>query len=367
MKRKELAHKAPEKKTGRWPVPLLAAVLSVSVSLCAACFVWLGLERYERGVLDVCAVQQDAYVQLVLDQINLKENRSDAEIITGILSSLDASTNKYWTFSREQNMLFVKDVLETNKYKGFTTATYYASDSAQSFLNSLSVNHVTHGEIEINGREYIASGVAFTYGGAPYRMCLLTNRRVLLDNNRFLEAKVGLCITAAALLIALCVTALGMAHQIQKLQEERARQKQLIEGLNESLTSINERFSERDIHDARTNLWKKEAFSGFLQKLLKRKAFPFSIVQLRCADSAGQRSVLLLSQYLTDKSVLKFEWGSRTLVLVFVQASASAVEQELSALLSPEGTEELCRLRVTEGEGPALEEIEKKLREGEET
>ena len=168
MKRKELAHKAQEKGNVKRHTALLAAVLSISVSLCAACLVWLGLDRYERGVLDVCAVQQDAYVQLVLDQINLKENRSDTEIITGILSSLDASTNKYWTFSREQNMLFVKDVLETNKYKGLTTATYYASNSAQSFLNSLSVNHVIHGEIEIDGREYIASGVAFIYAASRY-------------------------------------------------------------------------------------------------------------------------------------------------------------------------------------------------------
>lgn len=364
MKRKELAHKAQEKGNVKRHTALLAAVLSISVSLCAACLVWLGLDRYERGVLDVCAVQQDAYVQLVLDQINLKENRSDTEIITGILSSLDASTNKYWTFSREQNMLFVKDVLETNKYKGLTTVTYYASNSAQSFLNSLSVNHVIHGEIEIDGREYIASGVAFIYDGAPYRMCLLTNRRVLLDNNRFLEAKVGLCITAAVLLVTLCVTSLGMAHRIQKLREERERQKQLIEGLNQSLTSINERFSERDIHDAKTNLWKKEAFSGFLQKLIQRKAFPISIVQLRCADSAGQKSVLLLSQYLTDKSVLKFQWADRVLVLAFIQASASAVEQELCSLLSPEGTKLLCQIRVTE-EGPGQEEIEEKLREGE--
>ena len=74
--------------------------------------------------------------------------------------------------------------------------------------------------------------------------------------------------------------------------------------------------------------------------------------------------MLLLSQYLTDKSVLKFQWADRVLVLAFIQASASAVEQELCSLLSPEGTKLLCQIRVTE-EGPGQEEIEEKLREGE--
>ena len=40
-------------------------------------------------------------------------------MIEKVLSSLDASSNKYWTLSENQELLFVKDVTETNKYKGF--------------------------------------------------------------------------------------------------------------------------------------------------------------------------------------------------------------------------------------------------------
>lgn len=364
--KQELAHKALERPVRRKPVALIAAMLSVLVSVFAAALVWAELEHYESGVLDVCATQQDAYVQLVLDQINLKENRSDEEIITGILSSLDASSNKYWTFSREQAMLFVKDVLETNKYKGFTTATYYSSESAQAFLQSLQVNRVVHGEIEINGSEYIASGVAFQYRGEAYRICLLTNRRVLLDNNSFLEAKVGLCITAAALLVLLCITALGMALSIQKLMAERESQKQLVERLNRSLVSLNERLSDQDIHNARTNLWKREALPGFLEKLTKRKAFPFTVVKLGFPDSQGKDAVLLLSQHLMDKSVLKFEWGGRALVLVFIQAEPAAVGRDIAPLLTPLGTEVLYRRQVEKAEEELAQKIMGELQGDEE-
>ena len=65
--------------------------------------------RYEKGIIEVCATQQDAYVQLVLDQINLKDNRDDEEIINDILKTMDSSSNKYWAFSKNQSMLFVKD------------------------------------------------------------------------------------------------------------------------------------------------------------------------------------------------------------------------------------------------------------------
>jgi len=88
-------------------------------------------------------------VNLVLDQINLRKYLNDQEIIEDILGTLDASSNKYWTFSTEQTMLFVKDVLETNKYKGFTTATYFVSEDARGFLERLRMNRVIHGNITV--------------------------------------------------------------------------------------------------------------------------------------------------------------------------------------------------------------------------
>lgn len=343
------------------PLALLVGILSILVSFFAAFLIWVEQAHYESGILDVCATQQDAYVQLVLDQINLKENRSDEEIITGILSTLDASSNKYWTFSKEQAMLFVKDVLETNKYKGFTTATYYSSESAQAFLQSLQVNRVIHGEIEINEAEYIASGVAFEYCGETYRICLLTNRRVLLDNNHFLESKVGLCITVAVLLFLFCITALSMGIYIQKLLAERESQKQLVAGLNRSLVSVNERLSDKDLYDVRNNLWKRNALSEFMGKLVERKVFPFTVVKLGFSDNSRKRAVLELSQSLMDKSVLKFEWGDMALVMLFVQADPEAVNRNIIPLLTLPGTDVLYRCQIEEDREGLVENIIQKL------
>ena len=114
-----------------FPVTAIGSVFAVTF---LGVLVWYQIANFEAGMLDVCATQQDAYVQLVLDQINIKSNRDNEEIITEILGSLDASSNKYWTFSKNEAMVFVKDVLETNKYQGFTTATYYVSESAKAFL-----------------------------------------------------------------------------------------------------------------------------------------------------------------------------------------------------------------------------------------
>ena len=173
-------------RAGKHPVLIITSICSICFAIIAGLFAFMQIGRYENGILEVCAEQQDAYVQLVLDQINLKDNRDDEQIIKDILGAMDASSNRYWTFSKDQSMLFVKDVTETNKYKGVNTATYYISDSAKEFLNNLSVNNVIHSYIEINDNRYIASGVMFEYKGDAYRLCLLTEKDVLLDNNAYL-------------------------------------------------------------------------------------------------------------------------------------------------------------------------------------
>ena len=76
-------------------------------------------------------------------------------------------------------------LLESNKYKGVTPTSYYVSDSAKKFIKGLEVNRVTHGYIEISGNMYVASGVSFEYKDELYRMCLLTDKDVLLDNNQY--------------------------------------------------------------------------------------------------------------------------------------------------------------------------------------
>ena len=167
-----------------------ATLILIFVAVMACMGKWQA-DNYESSILSIYAQQQDAYVQLVLDQINMLENRSDDEIVHKILGSLDTSDRKYWTLSKEQALLFVKDVMETNRYKGLTSESFFTSDSASYFLSNLGLNHVAHEVIEMEGDKYVASGVVFEYNGARYKICLLTNDTVILDNNVFLSAKIS--------------------------------------------------------------------------------------------------------------------------------------------------------------------------------
>lgn len=322
------------KQKVRHPILLITTVSAVVFALASGVFIFYQMDRYEDGILDVCATQQDSYVQLVLDQINLKANRDDQEIIQDILGTLDASTNKYWTFSRDQNMLFVKDVLETNKYQGFTANSYYRSDSAQAFLDRLELNRVIHGEIEVDGKEYIASGVTFAYNGEQYRLVLLTNRGVLLDNNAFLGAKVDLLTAVVVILLLLVLVALLFARAYRKIQLAQDEREEALRELNLQLENLTDRLADQDLHDTRANLWKREAISGFLDKLEERRVHPICVVEMACWDQAARRDFLAQAHYTLDKSVLRFEYGENDLLLVFVQAGLREALASLQPLIS---------------------------------
>ena len=115
---KKLNKKRVKKNKKPKNVLVITTIYVICFSVIAGVFAYTRINKYEEGVLEVCATQQDAYVQLVLDQINLKSNRDDEQIINDILGTMNSSSNKYWTFSKNQSILFVKDVLETNRYKG---------------------------------------------------------------------------------------------------------------------------------------------------------------------------------------------------------------------------------------------------------
>lgn len=297
----------------------VATVSSVLVVIGVAMLVWQQIVRFENGILDVCATQQDGYVQLVLDQINIKSNRDDEEIVTDILASLDASSNKYWTFSRNEAMLFVKDVLETNKYHGFTTATYYVSDSAREFLDGLKLNKVTHKTISIGEKNYIASGVVFEYSGAEYKLCLLTNRSVFLDNNRFLGAKISLCVLFGIVAFLFLVTAMEMARKNSALVKDISNRMDTIAQLNSSVNRLNDRLNEKEVYDTRTSIMSEDMLGEFLVKLGKKKVAPLTFARLKCLNEKGKDRFFEKGQVLLDHTVLRFCLSSGEYLLIFVK------------------------------------------------
>lgn len=310
------------------------AVVAICAGIVMYVFVHEQMKRMEQGVLDVCATQQDAYVQLVLDQINLKQNRNNEEIIVNILGTLDASTNKYWTFSCEEDMIFVKDVLETNKYKGFTTATYYSSESASAFLKGLYLNKVTHGDIEIQDKQYIASGVVFLYGGNEYRLCLLTNRSVLLDNNKFLGAKTGLMTLALAMILLMILLALGWAYVKEQCTNNQRKAKETIAELNTRLTRMDEYVQGKVLRDMRNNVWAKEALPEFIKKIKERRMTPITFVHLHCDDKKSYIQLIRESRYLSGKNVLRFQMEETGLLLLFVKEDKKEAKERIQALLN---------------------------------
>lgn len=277
------------------------------------------ISRYDDSVFDVYAKQQDAYVQLVLDQINIQADRSDEQIITEILGSLDTSNNKYWTLSKDQALLFVKNVTETNRYKGFTTETYYVSDSAEKFLDSLTINHVIHKTIKIEDDRYVASGVAFEYNGAQYKVCLLTNETVILDNNTYLFTKIIMYIYIAVLLIIVLVLTMIFVNVMELNRKKKVELELKIETLNKNIDTLEDKIKALNYYQTRWSLFHGSLLKTFVTKLDERKVNPITFVKIEFEHKKNMQEFLDKAQLLLDDKVLRFSEGRRGLILIFVQ------------------------------------------------
>lgn len=322
----KIQHKKRNKKQrNQKPILFFTTICVICVAICSIVFFRYQIHRYEDGILDVCATQQDTYVQLVVDQINLKDNQNDETIIHDILGTLDASSNKYWTFSKNQSMLYVKDVIETNKYQGITAASYYESESAKAFLDGLQQTRVTHAEIMINEKSYIASGVIFLYNQNQYKLCLLTNKSVLLDNNSYLGMRTQLWTFVCTLILIILLVPMIFAYQIRKLQLQADTRMKELSVLNNSLVKMNDRLSEHDLHDTRNNVWKQETIPVFLEKIIDRQIIPLTLVHLHCNDQSSREQFLMRAHITLNKKVLRFEYRKCDLLLIFV-----GIEKEMA-------------------------------------
>ncbi len=310
-----------------------AVLLSLLAAAAAAALTWLAVARLEQGVLDVCAVQQDAYVQLVLDQIELQQDRVDRDIIDGILGTLDGSSSKYWVFSKGETMLFVKDVVETNKYKGFTTATYYDSVSAREFLDSLRQNHVSHAAIAINGQPYIASGAVFSYAGAEYRLCLLTNRSVMLENNAYLRVKSELWAVVLALLLLLAAIPAYYAKRADTMARRALEAEETVAMLRRNLAAMNDRLANRDWYDPETSLWQGSVLPRFIERAAGRRFTCAVLARVHCEREEDRLLFLRAGRMSLPKSTLRFEWGERDLVLLFLNVEEPEAFRAIAPLL----------------------------------
>lgn len=323
--------KKTQKRKNKIGYKLLLTLILVGVSFITALGIWACI-MHENSVLDIYSDQQDAYVQLVLDQINIQPEKTDEEIITNILGSLDTSNRKYWTLSKNQMLLFVKDVMETNRYKGFTTPTYFESESAAKFMEGLQLNHVTHDFIEMDEDKYVASGVVFEYNGDQYKICLLTNETVILDNNAFLSSKIGLYIYMGLLLVVILVVSMSTAHMLNDRKKRIGRLHDRIEKLNSEIEKIEAELDAMNSFHSRWNLYGEEMMDMFMRKLEERKVRPVVLWEVRFEDKFEWKRFLRNGQILLDERVLRFSGGKNRIYLVFVKYQQQEVETAMNRL-----------------------------------
>lgn len=324
--------KGKTKRKGSGWLVALAAVLTVGLGG----FALLQIKAYEKSVLEIYANAQDAYVQLVLDQINLIENRSDEEIVNDILGTLDASSNRYWTLSNQDALVFVKDVLETNRYRGFTTSTYYVSPEARNFIEQLPLNRVVHEQIPIEEQEYIASGVAFQYNGTNYQICLLTNPDTVLGQNIYLNARINLSIVVATVLILFLGTVIAMTL----LFDRRGERLEQTAGQNAELRATIERLSaeleRKRLFDTPLSVFHADVLPMMLEKLEQKGISPVVVATLTYDSEEARQQFLLSGQILLDEHVFRFhQEDTHTLTLVAVFCSRTAALRAIRAAMNP--------------------------------
>lgn len=310
--------------------------LAVMITAGLGGFALLQIRQYEKSVLEIYADSQDAYVQLVLDQINLIENRTDEEIVNDILGTLDASSNRYWTLSNQNALVFVKDVLETNRYRGFTTSTYYVSPEARSFIEQLTVNRVVHEQIPMEEQTYIASGVAFRYNGTDYQICLLTNPDTVLDQNIYLNARINLSILVAAVLFLFLGTLIAMTllfdrrgERLEQIGHQNAELRATIEKLSAEL-------ERKRLFDTQLSVFHSDVLPMMLKKLERKKISPVVVATLSYDSEEARQQFLLAGQILLDEHVFRFhQEETHTLTLVAVFCSRTAALRAIRAAMNP--------------------------------
>lgn len=312
---------------------VLSFFIILVVALCIVVSVYQ-LYRYDQGVLEIYADQQDGYVELVMEQIALRDpEATDDEIIREILGTLDASSGKYWTLSKDDYLVFVKDVLETNRYKGFTTSTYMVEQSADVFLNNLRRNWVTHDTIKMDGDDYIASGVEFEYNGQSYRICLLTNTSVILDNNEFLSAKITIILMLILIFVIIAVAFMTLTVELERLKQETDELHSHIRDQNIKIGELDQEMMEREQYSTRLNAYHISVLQSFLEKLRERRAYPMHFMKLTFDSGKTREEFLEHAQMMLDKKVLRFIMrDEKNLLLIFLQYAESEAKTAVNRI-----------------------------------
>lgn len=282
-------------------------------------FVVIQLRNYETRFLELYGSEQDGYVNVILGQINRLGKDATEEDITEIISSLDATASRYWTLSKGDSILFVKSVIETNRYKGFTDGTYYATETASDFMNSLAVNQVDHKIIYLDNDRFIASGMIFNWHKESYRVCLLTYDRVILEDNILLECKNLIIIILSIVLALLVILSMVMSRKICRQEDHIDKQEEHIVWQNQQIALLDEQLKREYAFSASKHVFKNTVLDEFLETLDQKNVYPLHFAVFETESLEARDEFFEHMQVVLDNHVLRFSMDERLVVLIFVR------------------------------------------------
>jgi hypothetical protein len=339
------------KKKGTKKIFPRVLLITIVISAVSGLFFRWSVQEYEKGILSVAADQQDGYVQLVLDQINLESNRADDDIISNILSTLDASDNRYWAFTKDTTMLFVKDLMETYKYKGFNSNTYYKSGSAKEFYDNLKLNRVDHSLITMNDRTYVASGVRFRYNSQDYGLCLLTNQETLLENNDYLRSKVQMHLLIILLLFCFVLITSFLAWKYDRIKEEKEDVEEDSEELRRRMIRMNKKVeTDRDIFDA-NKMMNGKMLVPMLSSLKRHGIASVDLIRLDFQDDRTKQKFIDELNGEIFRKVLRFELGYTKIILLMFNQEKKQIKNLSESMQIKVGSEVTLNLSGSDGSG----------------
>lgn len=310
------------------PTPAVALICALFAVACAV-VCWWQLSTYEDNLVEIFAKQQDQYVKLAVDQINLRENREDKEIIEEILASIGTSNSQFWTLSKNNSLVFVKDVDDSDAYRSFSSKTYYNSQSAGDFFDGLTKDRTSHALIEIKGQEYIASGRLFSYDGSDYRLCLLTGKHVVIDQNAYLAARVNLCATVGLVLVLFVAGCVIMSLRLDRISGELAESQADLAASRRSIERLNQLVLGREAFDVQRSLFAMSTAPTLLEKLRRDEKLPAAFVSLEFEGIEDLNAFARAAQTAFDRSVFRFA-AERRMLLVFAGSDNEAARYAMS-------------------------------------
>jgi hypothetical protein len=296
-----------------------AAITAVVILLAIAAeiFTIYELNSSEDQVLEIYGTQQDGYVKLILEEINRLGDEGTQEDITEIISDLDATASRYWTLSRDGSILFVKSVTETNRYKAFTDGSYFATETAMTFVENMEENQVNHGIIYLDEDRFVASGMIFSWQGDQYRICLLTYDKVVIEDNILLECKNAIIASSTIVLALLVIISMVLERGLSRRERAIYRKEEQITRQNLQLEQLDEQLNRANAYNAGREVFLDAVLPEFLQELDEQQVCPLHFALYKVEESWEQKAFFHHMQAILDYRVLRFLMKNGQVLLIF--------------------------------------------------